>query len=54
VLGAAAPGFWFLVLHEAAARRLRGVGEHPGPLLAVAAAAAGVLIASFTFTNWHN
>jgi hypothetical protein len=54
VLGAAAAGFWFLVLHEAAARRLRGAGEDGGTLLASATAAAGVVIASFTFTNWQN
>jgi len=54
VLGAAAAGFWFLVLHEAAARRLREAGEGGSPVLAMAAAAAGVVIASFTFTNWQN
>jgi hypothetical protein len=53
VLGAAAAGFWFLVLHEAAARQMRN--EAGGsPWLAVAAAAAGTVIASFTFTNWQN
>jgi hypothetical protein len=54
VLGAAAAGFWFLVLHEAATRRLHDGSAGRSPRLAVAAAAAGVLIASFTFTNWQN
>ena len=54
LFSAAGAGCWFLVLHEAAGRYLRD--EDPGApvLLRPAAAAAGVLIAAFGFTNWQS
>ncbi len=53
VLSAAAAGFWFLVLYEAADRRVRAEGDGAS-LLPALAAAAGAIISAFTFTNWQN
>ncbi len=53
-LSAAGAGLWFLVLHEVAARAREETGEPARPGLAIAAAAAGAVIAAFTFTNWLN
>lgn len=54
MFSSAAAGFWFLVLHEAAAGTLRDAESRDRRWLAGAAAAAGTLIAAFGFTNWLN
>ena len=54
LFSAAGAGCWFLVLHEAAGRYLQDEDPKAPALLRVAAAAAGVLIAAFGFTNWQS
>jgi hypothetical protein len=54
LFSAAGAGCWFLVLHESAGRYLQDEDPRASALLRLAAAAAGVLIAAFGFTNWQS
>jgi hypothetical protein len=54
LFSAAGAGCWFLVLHESAGRYLHEEDPNAPALLRLAAAAAGVLIAGFGFTNWQS
>jgi hypothetical protein len=54
LFSAAGAGCWFLVLHESAGRYLQEEDPAAPALLRPAAAAAGVLIAAFGFTNWQS
>lgn len=55
LFASAGAGFWFLVLWESLGRSASPPSAPaPGPQFRVAAAIAGALIASFTFSNWLN
>jgi transmembrane protein TMEM260 (protein O-mannosyltransferase) len=54
LFSAAGAGCWFLVLQEAAGRYLADFDPARRHGLRLAAAAAGVLIAAFGFTNWQS
>ncbi|HET9275026.1 MAG TPA: DUF2723 domain-containing protein [Gemmatimonadales bacterium] len=54
VMSAGAAGLWFLVLHETASRIARHDDGPARPGLTLAAAAAGVILSAFGFTNWLN
>lgn len=54
LFSAAAAGLWFLVLHEAAGRYLTDLEPGARRALRIGGAAAGALVAAFTFTNWQN
>lgn len=54
LFSAAGAGCWFLVLQESAGRYLADSESARRNVLRLAAAAAGVLIAAFGFTNWQS
>jgi len=54
LFSAAGAGCWFLVLQESASRYLADAEPARRNALRLAAAAAGVLIAAFGFTNWQS
>ena len=54
IFSAAGAGCWFLVLQESAGRAVADADPARQTALRLAAAAAGVLIAAFGFTNWQS
>jgi hypothetical protein len=54
LFSSASAACWFLVLHESAGRYLSDMEERGRAVLQIAAAAAGAILAAFTFTNWLN